>query len=255
MLLTSGLAPLAPQAQVIGTTTVSSSASQLKTFRFGKFKPRPGDRIAFFGDSLTKANIYPTILELHYRIMHPEMGLSFAQFGKDGDSSLGAQSRIDTELVPFNPTVVVVFFGINDNFYRSPWELPETQQGYTDFQANYTHLLDLLNQKLPNARLVLVTTTVIDPQVIPPNFGGYDQAGTNDVLSHFSEFIYQAGRARQLPVVDVFHPMLRAMQIGRAQNPPFVINADGVHPTTAGYYYLATAFLEQWGEKKTATLK
>lgn len=248
-------------ALIIGTTTAkhtwaaSTAPGQVQSsFRSGKFKPRAGDRIAFFGDSLTKANVYPTIIEHHYRLMHPELGLTFQQFGVDSQSSLDAQARVESDLVPFNPTVVVVFFGINDNLYRSPWELQDTQDKFAQFQVNYPHLLDLINQKVPGARLVLCTTTVVD-NIVLPSYLGYDLSGINDVLSHYSQFIYDTGRARGLPVVDLFHPMLKAMQTGRSQSPPLVVLVDGVHPAIGGYYYMACAFLEQWGEKKIGTLK
>ncbi|MGI8907710.1 MAG: SGNH/GDSL hydrolase family protein [Candidatus Sumerlaeaceae bacterium] len=232
----------------------TENASALRSFKFGKFKPRAGDRIAFFGDSLTRANVYPTIIEHHYRLHQPELGLTFAQFGVDSNSSVDGAARIDSDLVPFNPTVVVVFFGINDALYRSPWELPETQQRYASFQVNYPHLLDLLNQKLPAARLVLCTTTVIDPVLLPEALG-FDQAGFNDVLSHYSGFIHEVGKARGLPVVDLYNPMLKALRAGRAQSPPLLVIVDGVHPGIGGYTYLAAAFLEQWGAGRIRTLK
>lgn len=227
----------------------TSDAAARSTFRFGEFRPRQGDRIAYFGDSLTQENIYPVMIEHHYRLVHPELQLSFASFGVRGETSLDAQARIDTQLVPYNPTVVIVEFGTNDTYYVANWQSDDAKRRYLNFTQNYTTLLDLMKKKIPEARIILITTTIVDTVTLPELFD-LPLEGINDVLYHYSAFIRSAGKARDLPVVDIYNPMLRAMLAGRRQSPPLVVMPDGVHPSVGGYYYLASTILEQFGERR-----
>jgi lysophospholipase L1-like esterase len=247
--LAGGLA-IASTLYVSNQRSVTVSETTAKPgFGYGAFRPRKGDRIAFFGDSLTQENVYPAMIETHYRLLHPELGLTFETFGVRGETSLEGQARVETQLAPFKPTVVFVEFGTNDTFYEANWNSENAKQRYANFQANYLRLLSLIIEKCPGARIVLCSTTVVDTVTLPTLFG-LPLEGINDVLYHYCAFIHKTGLERGFPVIDIYTAMLQAVQRGQSQSPPLVLLPDGVHPSVGGYYYLASTILFQWGEKK-----
>ena len=54
---------------------------------------KDGDRVGFFGDSITEAKVYGQVAELVFRHFHPEAKVSFINNGTQRPSTRGAPLR------------------------------------------------------------------------------------------------------------------------------------------------------------------
>lgn len=203
---------------------------------------RPGDRVAFFGDSITAQDLYTTFVANHYMAFRPEMKIEFKNAGVGGDQLAQGIARIDRDLVPFKPTVITCCFGMNDAGYVKPDD-PKVAENLDKYKAQYAKMLDLLKEKCPDARIVLLTTTVVAP--VNPNLAQY-----NEVLAKFSAFVRQLGKERGLQVVELYTPMLEFVKQAGSRLIP-----DGVHPNAAGHFLMAELILRAFGELPLAAAK
>src|SRR5437868_7124143 len=100
----------AAQPKDMTLTTTATMTAPRATADFNTrftFRPKTGDRIAFFGDSITHQDLYTTFVAQHYMKVRPGLKLTFKNAGVGGDTLQKGIDRIDRDLVPFNPTVIV----------------------------------------------------------------------------------------------------------------------------------------------------
>lgn len=206
------------------------------------FRLKQGDRVAFFGDSITAQDLYTTMVGTHYLTVHPEMNLTFKNAGVGGDTLAKGMARIDRDLVPFKPTVITCFFGMNDGGYVASTTITLAQERFETYKAGYPKMLGILREKFPEARIVLFTVTPVDEKV--------RLAGYNEQLARFSEFVRELGKTEKLPVVELFEPMLKSVKQTQSAENPFSIIPDAVHPKAGGQFLMAELILRAWGEWK-----
>ena len=229
-----GQAPMAPAQTAPGQATTS-----IDPLISGPVQPlKAGDRVAFFGDSLTAQDLYTTFVANHYLALRPEMKLAFKNAGVGGDKLSNGIARIDRDLVPFKPTVITCCFGMNDAGYVPPDD-PKAAANLATYKADYAKMVSLLREKCPGARIILFTTTV----VYPAKLKRY-----NETLAQFSAFVREFGKEQKLQVVELYNPMLKWVE----QDPSgaYISNLipDGVHPNAAGQFLMAGLILKQLGE-------
>src|SRR5689334_21151373 len=85
---------------------------------------RDGDRVVFFGDSITDQRLYTTFTETFVVTRFPKMAVSFVHSGWGGDRVTGGAGgpidvRLWRDVLPYNPTVVTIMLGMNDGRYRA----------------------------------------------------------------------------------------------------------------------------------------
>lgn len=173
---------------------------------------------------------------------HPELNLTFKNAGVGGDTLAKGIARLDRDVVSFHPTVITCFFGMNDGGYVRPVTHPNVKPNLETYKANYPKLLSMIAEQCPGARVCLFTTTVVDDDV------RHDPAGYNDVLRLFSDYVEELGRQRQLPVVDLYTPMLGAVKRTRSYPSPYTVIPDAVHPNWLGHFIMTESILKAWGE-------
>src|SRR5437667_9556758 len=92
------------------------------------FALKDGDRVVFYGDSITEQRMYTTYVE-HYVLTHyPDRRVTFINTGWGGDTvsgndckpcaGVGGLARIKRDVIDHRPTVVTLLFGMNDGQYR-----------------------------------------------------------------------------------------------------------------------------------------
>ena len=72
---------------------------------------KDGDKVGFFGDSITEAKVYGQITELVFRHFHPDAKVSFINNGGGGRQLAG--TRIE-DVLKGDPNVVTIMMGMND---------------------------------------------------------------------------------------------------------------------------------------------
>jgi len=86
----------------------------LNPARAQDFALRDGDTVVFLGDSITAARTYGKIIETYTLMRYPDRKIRFFNAGQGGDTAAGCVKRLDTDVFPNLPTVVIVAFGVND---------------------------------------------------------------------------------------------------------------------------------------------
>src|SRR5262249_41410719 len=147
-----------------------------------------GDRVLFYGDSITEQRLYTTYVE-HYVLTHySDRRVTFINTGWGGDqvtrnecqpcNGVGGMARIERDVIAHRPTVVTLLFGMNDGRYQD--FDPATLKTYED---GLTAIIRELKSKT-RARIFVMTPTAYDPDHPAPwsNSKRYDK-----VLDHYSE--------------------------------------------------------------------
>src|SRR5437016_13628366 len=92
------------------------------------FALKPGDRVVFFGDSITEQRLYTSYVQQFVISRYPDLNITFINSGWTGDTvngnpcvpcaGVGALARIERDVVAYKPTVVTLLFGMNDGLYK-----------------------------------------------------------------------------------------------------------------------------------------
>src|SRR4051812_1015068 len=77
------------------------------------FGLREGDRVVFYGDSITDQRLYTTFTETFVVTRFPKLNVSFVHSGWGGDRVTGGAGgpvdvRLWRDVLPYNPTVVTI---------------------------------------------------------------------------------------------------------------------------------------------------
>jgi lysophospholipase L1-like esterase len=204
-----------------------------------------GSTICFLGNSITHGGYYHHYINLFYRTRYPEMKLHFVNCGISGDTSPKAIARLEKDVLPHDPDIVVIMFGMND-VNRS---LYSHNPGYEDIklQLNYLNAfktnLDSLTTILMNQNISIIylTPTIYDQTVInqtPNNFG------VNDALGRCKNIIFNLAEYHNIPVINLYDFLNDYNKIRQKENPNFsIIGNDRIHPGKEGHLLMAWKFI------------
>lgn len=207
------------------------------------FEFKEGDRIVLLGS---------TLIEREQRYGHFETWLALAlgdtkvtvrNLGWSGDTVFGhARSyfgppaegveRLSSHLELLKPTVAIVCYGGEFAF--------EGLGGLPDFLTGYRSLLNLVRDKSPGVRIIMVSPPPLEnlgPPLPDQSDGNKNLASVQDALKKFSA-------AQNCWFVDLFELAGGVPKPGRTPRP---LTENGVHYTDAGYQFLAGKLLEGLG--------
>ena len=201
-----------------------------------------GDRVCFYGDSITEQRFYGVDVQTYVRTRFPHLPVSFVNSGVGGDTVMGGwaggvDSRLERDVFPFKPTVVTIMLGMNDAKYQ-----PFDQGAFNTYSNGYEHLILSIQAHLPGVRIVLIEPSPYDDITEQPTFSG----GYNQVLLKYAAFVRQLAAAHHLHYVDFNEPLVVLMQKAFAQNPRLShqVIPDRVHPSAAGELVMAQVLLQ-----------
>ena len=137
-----------------------------------------GDRVVFYGDSITHGGYYAKMLADFYLTRYPDRAVRFYNAGVAGDNAGAAMGRFDEDVRRWNPTVVTLMFGMNDSWrdmydpermkdpkYRAGVPARE-KQCLDNYTNNLTRLVQRLRKDTPAARLMFLTPTPYDETAV-----------------------------------------------------------------------------------------
>ncbi len=210
-----------------------------------------GDRVCFYGDSITEQRFYGVDVQTYVRTRFPHLRVSFVNSGVGGDKVTGGWAgqidlRLQRDVFPFKPNVVTIMLGMNDAKYQS-----FNQEIFNTYTNGYEHLIESLQAHLPGVRIVLIAPSPYDDVTETPKFPG----GYNEVLLKYSAFVHELAAAHDLMFVDFNEPLVAVMQKAFAQNPALSheVIPGRVHPSAAGELVMAQALLQAWNAPSTVT--
>jgi lysophospholipase L1-like esterase len=215
------------------------------------FYLKSGDRVCFYGDSITEQRFYGVDVETFVRTRFPDLKVKFVNSGVGGDRVSGGWAgpidlRLKRDVFPFKPNVVTIMLGMNDAAYR-----PFDPQIFADYTNGYEHIIQSLQQHLPGVRIVLIQPTPYDDVTEAPGFPG----GYNAVLLRYSAFVRQLAAAHHLMCANFMTPLLDVMQKAQAQDPKLAheVIPGRVHPSPVGELVMAQALLQAWNAPSTVS--
>jgi lysophospholipase L1-like esterase len=210
----------------------------------GPFALRDGDKVVFYGDSITDQRLYTTFVETYVVTRFPMMKVDFVHSGWGGDRVTGGgggpiDRRLGRDVFAYKPTVVTVMLGMNDASYQ-----PFKQSIFDTYSRGYEHLVESLKSNLRAVRITLIQPSPYDDVTRAPRFEG----GYNQVLVRYGEFVKSLAEKEGATVADLNTPVVAALKRAKELDPnraPDLIR-DRVHPGPGGQLLMAEALLKAW---------
>jgi lysophospholipase L1-like esterase len=203
-----------------------------------------GDRVAFYGDSITAQRFYTRSMEDFILTRYPTLHLAFFNAGVPGDRVSGGYTgdvnlRLQRDLFPLKPTVVTIMLGMNDGYYV-PYD-PKYQAIYED---GYRKLLASIQSALPQARITLISPTPYDELTHGTEFPHYNQ-----VIARYAAFVKDLAASSHLDFSDFYQAITSLDSAGVAKNPSLaaLLVPDRIHPSEAAHWVMAATLARTWG--------
>jgi lysophospholipase L1-like esterase len=203
-----------------------------------------GDRVVFYGDSITAQRLYTRFMEDFVLTRYPQMHVGFWNAGVPGDTVYGGYTgdvptRLKRDVLPHQPTVITVMLGMNDGYYMA------FNQKYLDiFKDGYRKLLNAIQAAAPAARVTLISPTPYDEVTHGTEFAHYDE-----VVSRHAAFAKELATSSHLAFSDFNQVETDLLKKGMEKNvslAPLLV-PDRIHPAEASHWIMAVALARTWG--------
>jgi lysophospholipase L1-like esterase len=223
---------------------LAAAASRVARAEEPAFALHDGDRVVFYGDSITQAGGYCTMVEEYTRSRFPKWDLRFYNAGVGGDTVQGgwagkADERVMRDVISLKPTVVTIMLGMNDGHYR-----PLEKATLDTYTQGYRVIVDKIRSALPGVRVYIILSSPFDDVTREPQFaGGYDGA-----LRKMGNSISAIAAEEHLGVVD-FDKSLNdglAAVFSKDKDLARQVLPDRVHPNPAGHMVMGATLLRAW---------
>ena len=230
---------------------------------------KDGDRVVFWGDSITHGGTYTKMLADFYLTRYPDRTVRFYNAGVSGDNAGDAFSRFEEDVLRRNPTVVTFMFGMNDSWRdnycpdlladpKHRARLPAIERAcFVKYTNNMTRLVHAVSSKCPDARKIFLTPTPTDDTCKPKPDGMKPVpplTGTVGALGRFADFEKSFADVFNAGVIDFLGPFTNLVAREQEKNPAFtLLRRDRVHPIAPGHLYMTYEFLRQQGVDGTVS--
>ena len=208
------------------------------------FALKDGDRVVFYGDSITDQRLYSTFVEAFVATRFPRMHVTFVHSGWGGDRVTGGgggpiDTRLHRDVLAYKPTVVTIMLGMNDASYRA-----FDNAIFDTYSKGYEHIVDTLKAEAPGVRLTLIQPSPFDDVTRAPNFEG----GYNSVLLKYGDYVKELAGKKGAGVADLNTTLTEATKKADTVNHEQAVkfNPDRVHPAPAGQLLMAEGLLKAW---------
>jgi lysophospholipase L1-like esterase len=208
------------------------------------FQLKEGDRVVFYGDSITDQRLYTVFAETYVVTRFPKLRVTFVHSGWGGDRVTGGGGgpidlRLKRDVIAYKPTVMTIMLGMNDGSYQA-WD----DALFKTYSGGYEHIIDSVKKALPGIRITVIQPSPHDDVTRAPDFAG----GYNAVLIRYGQFIKGLGDRDGLTVADLNTPVVAMLEKAKATDPELAqkIIPDRVHPEASGHLIMAEAILKAW---------
>lgn len=216
-----------------------------------KFALKDGDRVVFYGDSITDQRLYTTFAETFAVTRFPRSNVTFVHSGWGGDRVTGGGGgpidlRLDRDVVAYKPTVVTIMLGMNDASYQ-----PFRDPVFNTYAEGYKHIVEKLKADVPGVRLTLIKPSPYDDITRKPKF----EDGYNSVLIRYGDFVRELAQKSSVDFADLNTLVSDATRKAFESDPELAVklNPDRVHPGPGGQLLMAYALLKAWNAPSTVS--
>jgi lysophospholipase L1-like esterase len=208
------------------------------------FALHDGDRVVFYGDSITDQRLYTTFAETYVVTRFPKLNVTFIHSGWGGDRVTGGAGgpvdlRLWRDVFAYNPTVMTIMLGMNDGRYRA-FEQPI----FEEFSTGFKRIVETAKRQMPGIRITAILPSPYDDVTRAPMFEG----GYNAVLLRYSDFLKQLAREQNLSVADLNTDVVAALRKANEADAAAAARLipDRIHPGAAVHLLMAEALLKSW---------
>jgi lysophospholipase L1-like esterase len=208
------------------------------------FSLKDGDRVVFYGDSITDQRLYTTFAETYVVTRFPKLDVGFVHSGWGGDRVTGGGGgpidlRLRRDVFAYKPSVMTIMLGMNDGSYRA-----FDNAIFDTYAKGYQKIIDSVKGALPGIRITVIEPSPFDDVTQPPRFEG----GYNAVLVRYSQFVKELAGKEKLEVADLNAPVVAALEKAKATDAEKAkkIIPDRVHPGAGGHLLMAAELLKSW---------
>lgn len=205
---------------------------------------KDGDRVVFFGDSITDQRLYTTFTETFSVTRFPKRNITFVHSGWGGDRVTGGagggiQERLTRDVFAYKPTVMTIMLGMNDGRVRA-----FNDQLFEMYSRGYREIVKRVKAADSSTRITAIQPSPYDDVTYEPRFAG----GYNGVLLRYSDFVKTLGAEQGLTVADLNRPVTAMLAKAKAADAALSqkIIPDRVHPGPSGHLIMAAALLKAW---------
>jgi lysophospholipase L1-like esterase len=208
---------------------------------------QPNDVILFQGDSITDwgrkrdfptghthdalGDGYPFFAAAQLLATRPALNLTFLNRGIGGNKMADLAARWDPDCLALRPTVVSILIGVNDTWAARTGHAPP--QPLDEYERTFHALIRRTREALPRTRLVLCEPFVF-------KFKAVDNTWFPEIAQR-QQIVARVARETNCTFIPFQHALDEALKL---HADPAHWLADGVHPTPAGHYVLAQAWLQ-----------
>jgi len=179
-------------------------------------------RIAALGDSLTYGWMvekgYIAFLQEMLQAKYPAATIQNINRGIPGDTAEGGLRRLKEQVIDARPDLVFVQFALNDAFIGCT---------LAEFEKNIALIVHRLQKETAAEVLLLTSVALADPQ-------------EDSIALQYYERLEQVAQQRSVSIARV-HAYWKDAASGNFDG---LLQADGVHPTAAGYRLMAEAIMQ-----------
>jgi isoamyl acetate esterase len=200
---------------------------------------KKGDRILFFGDSLTElagkeappkevSKGYVRLVREKLQASHKDLGLEVEWVATGGHTVPDLLKRVDKDVIAKKPTIVVIQIGCNDA-RRIPKET---------FKSSLEELIDKLQKA--DIQVVQCTLTSVGEK--------HDGSNKDDVkLEEFAAVERAVAKAKKVPLNDLRKAFVEYWRKNNPDNlPKGILTYDGNHWNQKGHDFVAERMLSKF---------
>ena len=206
--------------------------------------------VCFLGDSITARGRWICRVLDYYRQIMPDCSLKTFNCGRSGGNATIAVKRMVTDLYPYNPTDVVIMFGMNDishELYNCENVTEEVLKKRIEVMKQYEESMTTIAETLSGrgANLIFCTPTPTDVDQINDN--PY-RPGTKLALQWASRLVKKLAEKYGGHIVDFQSEFSYMIDVLRKENlHNQIVGNDRIHPTSCGEEVMAKIFLRAQG--------
>lgn len=199
-------------------------------------------RIVFLGDSITQAGVSPkgyvTLFKQAISKQYPDRDIEIIGAGISGNKVPDLQARLQRDVLSKNPTLVVIYIGIND-VWHSKSGRGTTQQ---DFESGLREIVEKI--QAAGSKVIVCTPSTI----------GEKTDGSNELdpmLTEFSAISRKVAHETNASLLDLRKRFLDYLKTHNPNNEAKnVLTGDGVHLNQKGNEFVAEQMLDAIVQQK-----
>ena len=199
---------------------------------------RKGERVLFFGDSITEQGVgptgYVTLIRKELTQRYPDLGIEIIGAGISGNKVTNLQDRVANDVIAKKPDVVVIYIGINDVWH---WTMPN-HVGSTreEYERGLREIIARI--EYAGAEVILCTPSVIGER----HHGLNAQDTTLDAYCEISRKVAHSLGARLCDLRMAFVSHLATHNEANLEKG--ILTTDGVHLNDEGNTFVAKELLQ-----------